>query len=185
DSHRHPQDNSSVSSRSAWLLLIACAVAALIGVLRTVQHEGQVVTAPLTTTPDSDNAVDTSAAPRSSWHSSRIRSAAKAEPTAAEVVAGKLALFGQSRRSLAHALAERHHGQVSDNVERFFDAVESGDWDRIEAAFKVINGGGSSAGYADGRLPEAQAVWPAIIDAYGAAEQVHEWPAQKLLDYGN
>src|SRR5262249_12841620 len=50
---------------------------------------------------------------------------------------------------------------------------------------KVINGGGSSAGYADGRLPEAQAVWPAIIDAYGAAEQVHEWPAQKLLDYGN
>jgi hypothetical protein len=28
-------------------------------------------------------------------------------------------------------------------------------------------------------------LWPAIIDAYGVAEQVHDWPAQKLLDYGS
>jgi hypothetical protein len=96
-----------------------------------------------------------------------------------------LAQFAQSRRGLAHALARRHNVEVSQDVERFFDALESGDWDRIEAAFKIINGGDSSAGHADRRAPDVQSVWPAIIDAYGAAEQVHEWPAQKLLDYGN
>jgi hypothetical protein len=28
-------------------------------------------------------------------------------------------------------------------------------------------------------------LWPAIVDAYGAAEQVHLWQPQQLLDYGN
>jgi hypothetical protein len=33
--------------------------------------------------------------------------------------------------------------------------------------------------------PKLDPVWHAVLDAYGVAEQVHEWPAQKLLDYGN
>ena len=75
--------------------------------------------------------------------------------------------------------------EVSAEVERFFDAVESGHWDDIEVAFKKINGGDSSAGHSGQRPPGIEYLWPAIIDAYGVAEQVHEWPAQKLLDYGN
>jgi len=62
--------------------------------------------------------------------------------------------------------------------------VESANWDLIEARFKVINGGDSSAGYATGRPPGVEHLWPAIVDAYGAAEQAHLWPAQQLLDYG-
>jgi len=97
----------------------------------------------------------------------------------------KLARFAESRRKLTHALAERHGVTVPADVDRFFDAVASGNWDDIEARFQVINGGDSSAGHAAGRPPGVEKLWPAIIDAYGAAEQAHLWPAQGLLDYGN
>ncbi len=106
------------------------------------------------------------------------------EPTAEETVARKLAQFAISRLEFAHALARRHNVQVSPDVERFFAAIQSGNWDEIETAFKKINGGDASAGHAD-RSPDVVPIWPAIIDAYGAAEQVHLWPAQQLLDYGN
>ena len=103
--------------------------------------------------------------------------------TAKEIVAGKLAQFARSRRELAQALARRHQVEMSGDVERFFAAVESGHWEDIEKNFSQINGGDSSAGHSNRRSPDIEHLWPAIIDAYGAAEQVHEWPAQQLLDY--
>lgn len=105
--------------------------------------------------------------------------------TAAEIVARKLSQFGKSRRGLAMELAKRHHMEMPDDVQKFFDAVEGGNWDEIKAAFDKINGGESNAGATKKRTPEVSQLWPAIIDAYGVAEQVHLWPAQKLLDYGN
>jgi hypothetical protein len=101
-----------------------------------------------------------------------------------QIVAAKLTQFARSRREFAVALARRHNVDVAPEVEEFFAAVESGNWDEIEAAFKKISGGDSSAGQT-ARPPGVAELWPAIIDAYGAAEQVHLWPAQKLLDYGN
>lgn len=83
------------------------------------------------------------------------------------------------------AMAKQKNITAPDAVERFFDAVESGHWNEIETAFNAINGGDGSAGQEPKRLPEVTALWGSIIDAYGAAEQVHDWPAQKLLDYGN
>lgn len=106
-------------------------------------------------------------------------------PKAEEIVAAKLAQFARSRRELALALARRHGIAVPDEVERFFAAVESGDWDRISAAFTAIHGGDTSGSQHSGRTPEVSKLWPAILDAFGVAEQVHEWPAQQLLDYGN
>lgn len=105
--------------------------------------------------------------------------------SAEQIVGNKLAQFARSRRQYAQALAQRHQVQMPLSVERFFAAVESGDWDAIEAAFNEINGGDSSAGHNRTRSPDLTYLWPAIIDAYGVAEQVHLWPAQKLLDYGN
>ena len=113
------------------------------------------------------------------------REEARALPTAEEVVGRKLAEFGRSRRRFAHALARRHGIEVPGEVEQFFDAVESGNWERIDAAYKRINGGDDSASQPETRSPEVAQLWPAILDAYGAAEQVHLWPAQNLLDYGN
>ncbi len=106
-------------------------------------------------------------------------------PKAEEIVAAKLAQFARSRRELAHALARRRNVTVPDEVERFFAAVESGHWDTIAAAFQTLEGGDSSGSPHSGRSAEVNALWPAIHDAYGVAEQVHEWPAQQLLDYGN
>ena len=105
--------------------------------------------------------------------------------TAEEIVTGKLVQFGRSRREFLDALARQHGVEVPDAVKVFFDAVESGIWDNIDARFKAINGGEPNAGQASGRPPGVEYLWPAIIDAYGAAEQVHLWPPQKLLDYGN
>jgi hypothetical protein len=115
----------------------------------------------------------------------RARRASSEPASAEEIVAQKLAQFGRQRREYMYALARLRNVQVPDDVERFFDAVEAGDWERIEAAFNKINGGDSSAGHTSNRTPEVTSLWPAIIDAYGAAEQVHLWPAQELLDYGN
>ena len=83
------------------------------------------------------------------------------------------------------AMAKQKNVTIPDAVERFFDAVEGGDWNEIEIAMAAINGGKSNAGHEHTRSPEVSALWAPIIDAYGVAEQVHLWPAQKLLDYGN
>ncbi len=105
--------------------------------------------------------------------------------SAAEIVNSKLIQFGQSRRRLAEILARRHGVVVTDEVKRFFDAVETGRWEEIESAFKQINGGDDSASHSDNRPSGVAELWPAIIDAYGVAEQVHLWPPDKLLEYGN
>jgi hypothetical protein len=113
-----------------------------------------------------------------------LQAASAPTPSAEEIVAERMAQFARSRRGFARALARRHKVEVAADVERFFDAVESGKWDEIEGAFKRINGGDSSASQNDARPQGVAELWPAIIDAYGVAEQVHLWPAQKLLDYG-
>ena len=58
--------------------------------------------------------------------------------TAEEIVAAKLARFGQSRRQLAEALAKRAGVAVPEDVQKFFEAVESGNWEEIDARFKAL-----------------------------------------------
>jgi len=109
----------------------------------------------------------------------------ESEASAGQIVAGKLKTFAVSRRKLAQGLAQRHGITVPASVEKFFDAVEAGNWDEIKARYHEINSGDGSATTHAGRPPDIQALWPAIVDAFGAAEQVHLWPPQQLLDYGN
>ena len=162
-----------------WLLAAGCILLLLVALLRPSRPRDGISPGGENPTP---NASQTGEA-RARKLPRNARSAPEA--TAEEVVARKLSQFARSRRDYMHALARRHNVQVLDDVERFFDAVESGNWEAIEAAFKKINGGDDSAGHNKSRPPEVTHLWPAIIDAYGAAEQVHLWPAQKLLDYGN
>lgn len=112
------------------------------------------------------------------------RLAASRGPGAAEIVTSKVIQFGKSRRKLAEILAGRHGVAMTDDVKRFFDAVETGRWEDIESAFKQIDGGDQSASHSDGRPSGVSELWPAIIDAYGVAEQAHLWPPDKLLNYG-
>jgi hypothetical protein len=173
-------DRPKPASRWLGAALIAFLALALLRLLRPPTPETTAAAAPETTrsaTPPARSEIRTNARPR-------IVSSAP-NPKAEEIVALKLTQFARSRRELAHALARRHCITVPDGVERFFAAVESGDWDRISAAFAEIHGGDTSGSQHSGRTPEVSKLWPAILDTYGVAEQVHDWPAQQLLDYGN
>ena len=183
--HEVPLNDDRQRPRWQWLFLTFCTLTVLVAFLLN-RRQNDTDRGPVTTDP---------AAPGLSTHPRPVepeysqphptRHAPFPEPTAEEIVARKLAEFARTRREFANALARRHNVQVSQEVERFFAAVESGNWKDIEATFQKINGGDSSAGHADKRAPDVEKLWPAIIDAYGVAEQVHLWPAQKLLDYGD
>ena len=104
--------------------------------------------------------------------------------TAEQIVSGKVRQYARLRRDYVHALARRANKQVPSEVEEFFDALERGNWDEIESRFEAFrNRSGQYEG--SGHSPELDEMWPAILDAYGAAQEAHLWPAQKLLDYGN
>jgi hypothetical protein len=82
-------------------------------------------------------------------------------------------------------LARKNGIKIPPEVQRFFAAVERGKWDEIEATFSAISGEDSSAtSGAAKRSPEVNKLWPAIIDAFGGAEQAHLLPAKALLNYG-
>src|SRR6266481_5782353 len=70
--------------------------------------------------------------------SSHSGAALASQQTPQEIVAGKVMKFGKNRREVAHAIAKRLNVKVPDEVERFFDAVEGGRWDEIEAAHKAL-----------------------------------------------
>jgi hypothetical protein len=182
-----PSDSASgkvVGRRLSCLLISGCLLIILIALLSPRHRDQSIAGSGSTNESDSNTSIVSPNSSRSRLFQQSGSGAASAS-TAEEIVSRKLTQFARSRRELAHVLARRHKVEMSDDVGRFFDAVESGDWDEIEARFKIINGGEPNAGWAAGRPPDVAHLWPAIIDAYGAAEQVHLWPAQKLLDYGN
>ena len=112
------------------------------------------------------------------------RARAGATLTAEQIVSSKVRQFARSRRDYVYAMARRANKPVPNEVEEFFDALERGNWEEIETLFK---GFARRTGQYEGSThsPDLDDVWPAILDAYGAAQEAHLWPAQKLLDYGN
>ena len=92
--------------------------------------------------------------------------------------------FARSRRTLARSMAMQAGAEVPLEVEQFFDALESGHWPDIEARWIPLARQSGQYEKSTNSAP-LNPVWSAVLDAYGVAEQVHEWPAQKLLDYGN
>jgi tetratricopeptide (TPR) repeat protein len=111
-------------------------------------------------------------------------SAPTSQGTPEQIVAGMVTQFGRSRREIARAMGRRNAKEMPAEVERFFDAIEAGNWDEIEKLWKVLS---KKSGQYDGgeHSPEIDPFWSSILDAYGVAEQAHMWPAQKLLDYGH
>ena len=116
-----------------------------------------------------------------------LRGGSRAGPTlsAEEIVASKVSQFGRRRREFVQAIARRSGQPLPPEIERFFDAVEAGQWDEIKAQWDVLARRSGQYDYSTNHWPELDAFWPAVLDAYGVAEQAHLWPAQKLLDYGN
>jgi len=101
--------------------------------------------------------------------------------TAEEIVASKVSQFARDRRRIVEAMANHFKTAVPAEVQAFFMAVEAGNWDEIDARFKLL----AQRHDAEPRSHDLHVIWRPILEADGAAEQAHIWPAQKLLDYGN
>ncbi len=171
-----------VSARLLLALLAAAIIVSVLGILSKRFHQ------------ESAESSDVAANPAASAHETRSTSTARASSlrrehgtdarqTAEEIVASKLIKFGKNRREVFHGLAKRFNVQVPDDVERFFEAVESGRWEEIDAAHKALLQ--SEKELNQPRSAELHQIWRPIQETWGAAREAHNWPAQRLLDYGN
>ena len=175
--------SDSRSARWPWVLGMGCLLLLIIGLL--VRWRGG------TASQINDSAARST--PADAVADGKAVRVPRARPggalTAEEIVSGKVRQYARLRRDYVHALARRANKQVPSEVEEFFDALERGNWEEIESRFKALRPG-EGKGWALLRgeaalRTELQDIWPAIHDAFGAAQEAHLWPAQKLLDYGH
>ncbi len=115
----------------------------------------------------------------------RLRARAARQLTPEQIVAKKLALFAKRHRALVHKIADHYHLKVPSDVDRFFAAVEAGNWDEAHSIFHALRGGDQQQPGNGPASDDLRKFWRPILEAYGAAEQAQLWPAQQLLDYGN
>lgn len=112
---------------------------------------------------------------------SHHRVSSVAAPSAKEIVAGKLIQFARNRHEVVQAMAAHFKVEVPDDVKRFFAAAEAGRWEEQTNLFELLKKQRQGAD-----SPESlKVLWGPILEEYGVAEQAHQWPAQKLLDYGH
>src|SRR5262249_28322451 len=101
--------------------------------------------------------------------------------TPEEVVAGKITPFAANPPPRKGAIAERLKNFVAEEVDRFVDAVAAGQWDELNARFETLQQLRRSGDKAEA----LQTLWGPILETLLVAECAHDWPAQRLLDYGN
>ena len=116
---------------------------------------------------------------------SRPGYSAPAVQPAEEIVADKVKQFGRRRRAVAQRIADRLGRELPMEIKAFFDAVEAEHWDEIHSRWKELATHAHQYEYSKSDRPDLDPFWQSVLDAYGVAEQAHNWPAQKLLDYGN
>lgn len=174
-----PPEVSGRGSRWPWFVAIAGALIVLIAVFLPRPNANAPASAAAPNAPAS--ATGANSPGERSARVPHFHSPAAPALTAEEIVAGKVIQFARSRRKLAHAMAERFKIPVPDEFERFFDAAEGGHYDEMKAIYKSLRqqreNGTDTAWYG----PQ----WRTIVETQGAADEAHDWPAQKLLDYGN
>lgn len=103
---------------------------------------------------------------------------ANATPEAA--VVQRMQAFSEFRRGIARDLALKAGGYLSDDAERFFDAVQTGDLVQATALYVSL------AAQRHGVEPDAGQIasWPALAETFGVVNSVASWPAAELLAYG-
>jgi len=189
--HSNAREERDVSDyrlrpRWQWLFCLSCALLIIVGFLiRRHRHE------PVSTEVAATGESATSEQPAKSAGESfrprvtRAHGAETPQLSAEEIVAGKVTQFGRKRRELVHTIARRSQKEIPPEVEKFFDAVESGNWLDITNQWRELAVHSSQYEFSSNHWDNLDPFWPSVLDAYGVAEQAHLWPAQKLLDYGN
>jgi hypothetical protein len=115
----------------------------------------------------------------------RLRTSRDPQRTPEQIVSEKVIQFGEQRRDIVLDLAARHNEAVPEEVLRFFDAVEAGDWPETERLFNLMakrSGQYDNSSPAD---PTLNHFWPAVLETFGVAEQAHNIPAAELLKFGD
>lgn len=100
------------------------------------------------------------------------------EAEAREIVSAKILQFSKSRRELARALAAHFNIPMPPEFEAFFDAVDAGDLPRMQALFRELK-------KRRDENAEFGPIWRTVVETEGIVDEARNWPAQKLLDYGN
>jgi hypothetical protein len=181
-----PVSDHHLRRRWLWVFCLSCALVLIVEFLiRRHRHElvsQEVAASDESPAPDQPAPISAVDSPRR--HTTHHR-AATPQFTAEEIVAGKVAQFGRKRRELVRAIARRSQKEIPPEVEKFFDAVESGNWESITNQWHELAVHSSQYEFSTNHWEHLDPFWPSVLDAYGVAEQAHLWPAQKLLDYGN
>src|SRR5215208_1794814 len=127
-------DSSSPGSRSRWPWIIGAACWLILFIVLLLRR-GEEPSARLA---ESASSQTQTAANPSEIGDSLLRRASRSKGalTAEEVVAGKVKQFARSRREFVRLLARRANKDVPSEVEKFFDALEAGNWDEVEVLFK-------------------------------------------------
>jgi hypothetical protein len=175
-------------SQSRWtrFVVIGCVLVVLLALLSRRQRDDKPATDQAAATNSGSITVADSPAHKSGFGRARASASLPGpDATAEEIVASKVLQFGRSRRELVREIARRTGKSIPSEVERFFDAIEAGDWDAIDAQWKVMAEHSGQYEFSKEHWEDLNPFWPSVLDAYGVAEQAHLWPAQKLLDYGN
>src|SRR5437660_572921 len=187
----YPQETASVEFRRRlrwrWFLVSIFALTLIVGLWRA-RRTRQNIDEPLATA-DRASAIGSKDASMTEPVRRQSRRFERYDPgpglTAEQVVTLKVMQFSRNRRELVRAIGRRSQKEVPPEIEKFFDAVESGKWEEINAQWDVLAKGSGQYESSTKHREELDPFWPAVLDAYGVAEQAHLWPAQKLLDYGN
>src|SRR5438309_10129114 len=175
-------ENTGQRSPLRWFLVAGCLLIVLIGALFSAKNK-----TPSADSPSSNNTLVSNSDADTSAHRPPIprRSNPQAilEPalTASEIVSNKVARFAASRRKLAHAMADRFKTTLPPEFEQLFDAAEAGRFDDMEALYKALRKQREDGTDKSWYGPQ----WRTIVETVGVAEAAHDWPAQRLLDYGN
>jgi hypothetical protein len=185
--HSDPQEQAPLTAYGwRWFLVTMCALTLLVGFLSARRHGDDSGAARIVRDPTLPRLTRDSAMIEPVRRQTRFdRPAPLPAPTAEEIVAAKLAQFGRNRRELSRAIARRSQKEPPPEVEKFFDAIESGRWEEIKAQWDALAKRSGQYENSTNHWADLDPFWPAVLDAYGVAEQAHLWPASKLLDYGN
>ena len=174
--------NSSRRSRLPWFIAAGCLLVVFIALLFT-KNKNPIT--PFTSTdapqPQPSASPNTSVSDRPFSRLPNPRSFVEPAFTAAEIVTNKVTQFARSRRKLAHAMAEHFKIAVPNEFERFFDAAEAGRYDEMTAIYQSLRRQRETGTDTSWYGPQ----WRTIIETQGVADAARDWPAQKLLDYGN
>lgn len=100
--------------------------------------------------------------------------------TPERMVSDRVYSFVRDQRRLVEDIARQLQVDVPPQVHEFFQAAEGGDWGNIKRLFNTLSSERGSSEAA----PGLATLWPAIQDAYNAAQTAASWSPAELLDYG-